>query len=342
MNIIGLTNIVKADLQIMENGEFFYISSLTQLIPWYSIFPYYFFRHNSQLYVHDFEYGHIVKDYMIDNAYITNVNHLNLLKNIGFKRVHLDKIILFKFIKNAGHAFCNILNAIYKLKDINVTEYKIIVTEDLIQFSSFLMSLIYLFFNKNQIVVIDDKTIVSFNQTIIITDYSSKIDNAIEFLRNRLKFSIMSTPINVKSYKNICLIKSTITTNQNGQNNLKTFSNEYNAYIANKGFDIIIPEKYDICTLFKIIYNSTNVILSWGCCSYLNSSFVNENANVLVLCHDDYQNEYDGLNKHGTNFLKTHWFPTICDKKLILFDLQYELTEKTKTNIDCELNKLIC
>jgi hypothetical protein len=135
--------------------------------------------------------------------------------------------------------------------------------------------------------------------------------------------SINYTNLSINTYDNIFLIKSTIT--QNTINNYRVFNNDY---ITNKGFTLILPEKLDVSILFKIIYNSKNIILSWGCCSYLNSIFVNEKSNVLVLCHIGYKVEYDGVNKpFPGGIFNSAWFPTVANKKLILYDLNTEINE---------------
>jgi hypothetical protein len=65
----------------------------------------------------------------------------------------------------------------------------------------------------------------------------------------------------IKIHNNICLIKTTQSQSQNPQ---KSFNNEYNEFIKSKNYNIIIPENYSITELFNIIYNSDNIIMSWG------------------------------------------------------------------------------
>jgi capsular polysaccharide biosynthesis protein len=267
-----------------------------------------------------------------------NETIINVLNNKNFDIIELDKVIFIKFTHtNVGHAFANIMNIIYQLKEINLTEYKIIITEDLVNCSSFLISIIYLFFNDSQIIVINDTTLVKFNKTFIIDDILDKQQINVDILINKLKVSSIIS--NIKTFDNIFLIKSTITKNTNPLN--KSFNNEYNEYFIEKGFNCIIPENYDINTLYKIINNAKNIIMSWGCCSYLNSIFVNPNSNVLVLCHIGYKTEYyNVINKWNINILDSAWFPTICNKKLILYDLESKFNDNIKMQLDDKILEL--
>jgi hypothetical protein len=78
--------------------------------------------------------------------------------------------------------------------------------------------------------------------------------------------------------------------------------------------------------------------MSWGCCSYLNSIFVNENSNILVLCHISYNNEYNSFTKD--NILYSQWFPRTCKNKFILYDLPTILDDSTKNLLKNEIDKM--
>jgi hypothetical protein len=320
----------------IENVSFFYISRFEKLISYTDIFVYYYYIINKQLYITDFEFKQVFEN--IHNN-ITNKHHNQLLNNTNFNIINIDKGIVIRFVhSNAGHAYGDIMNAIYHINKNNLNDYKIIVTEELNNWSSFLMSILYFMFDKERIVIIDNNTLVNFNNTYIIKDYSLKTEeSSIDFIK-KLKLNDSLNQNNIPYYKNICLIKTKINICNTPH---KQFNTEYNDYIKEKDFEIISPETYDIVTLFKIIYNAKNIIMSWGCCSYLNSEFINPNSNVLVLCHEGYRNEYISLLNYDMNILNTEWFPKICNKKLILFDLQYELTNDTKKLLDLKINNLL-
>jgi hypothetical protein len=325
------------DLDIIRTAQFFYISRKEKIIPWYSIFSYHFFIINNNIFIHDFEFKHITDDFFVKNNLLCNGKHIDLLINKHFTVLQLDKVIFIKNnYTNAGHSLANIMNTIYKLRDVNLCEYKIIITEDLIDCGNFLTSIIYLFFDKSQIIIVNDTTLVKFNETILIKDFSQKYSESHNFLFNKLK--TISCITNSHGYHNIFLIKSSATRNTNPEN--KTLNNEYNDYFTEKGFHLILPEQFDVSTLFSIIYNAKNVIMSWGCCSYLNTTFVNENANILILCHKGYKNEYDTLET-GEDILYSVWFPQICNKRLILYDMESDITNDIKNILDEKIHELI-
>ena len=82
--------------------------------------------------------------------------------------------------------------------------------------------------------------------------------------------------------------------------------------------------------------------MSWGCCSYLNSIFVNEKSNILVLCHKSYSNEYIAVREdYLCGILNSDWFPKKCKNKYILYDLPSELDEPTKILLNSEIDKMI-
>lgn len=113
-----------------------------------------------------------------------------MLNNNDFIILELDKVILIKHLyNNAGHAFGNIMNTIYKLKNIDLSDYKIIITEELINFSYFLTSIIYLFFDKSKIIIINDKTLIKFNKTYIIKDNSHLYFESSIYLIEKLKMN---------------------------------------------------------------------------------------------------------------------------------------------------------
>jgi hypothetical protein len=344
MDILSLSDLYKnIDEGIIElnNSSFFYISKDRETIPWYNIFPYYFYIINNKRYISDFVFRNVTS-FFEDNNIFKNEICIDLLNNKDFNTIDLDKVIFIKFVhSNAGHAFSNIMNIIYKLKDLDLSEYSIIITEDLIKFSNFLTSIIYLFFNKTQVIIINDKTLVKFNKTFIIRDEMGKQEESINFLCDK----IISNKNNIenydtiKTYENIFLIKSTLTKNQNSLN--KSFNNEYNEYFIEKGFTCIIPENYEINALFKIINNTKNVIMSWGCCSYLNSIFVNTNSNTLVICHIGYKDEYtEVIENYPLDILDSDWFPKKCNKKCILYDMETEFDDSIKIKLDEKIIEL--
>jgi hypothetical protein len=184
------------------------------------------------------------------------------------------------------------------------------------------------------VVIIDDSTLVKFKSAYIIRDLSVKCDIANGYLIDRLKSIVNITDANGVC-DNICLIKTPIT---KSGNNTRVFDGEYNDFIKSYGFMTVIPENYTIIELFRLIYGAKRVIMSWGCCSYLNSVFVNPNSNVLVLGHDEYKHEYDQFP--GFRIYDSAWFPVKSRAKLSALYLESELTNRVKVILDEKIRSL--
>ena len=70
--------------------------------------------------------------------------------------------------------------------------------------------------------------------------------------------------------------------------------------------------------------------------------FINENSNVLVLCHKGYDYEYNEVKqKFPGGIFKSGWFPNICNKKLVLYDLLSILTDDIKELLDEKIQDLL-
>jgi hypothetical protein len=324
MSISGLSTIINKNTQL-ENVEFFYVSKDKKIIHWYDIFTYHFININNQTYIYNYSFS-VVMEYFFTHEIIFPQK-----KNM----IELDKaIFITNYESNVGHMLNYIIQYINYIIDNNLTDYKIVITQDIINISPhFIKSIIYLFFDYENVIIIDDNTLVKCNITQIIIlnqvcdfhDYTNLI--------TKLKSQINTVDTHI--YDNVCLLKLDITKNTNPIN--KTFNIEYIHFLENKGFTTIIPENYNIIELFNILYNSKNVIMSWGCCSYLNSLFINPVANVLLLCHSGYKHEWTSMTEQ--QIFNSRWIPNVCNKKLILYDLPTELTDSVKNNLNIEINK---
>jgi hypothetical protein len=304
---------------MFHNVSTFYFPPKSCLNPYCSIFYYYFFIIDNKLYINDIEFNDIF-------AYFTEALYNAETKAKIFDYDNLEKIEIENgiFVKNnytnAGHAFGNIVQMLHKcFRDIeNISEFKIIVTEDLYKYNAFLISCILLFVCRDNLVILKPSQRVTCKNLVMCEDFSAKVDYSIVWLLNQLKI----TNLNKIQHENIFLIKS-----DNTQNTTPgAFNNEYNVFFRENGFVQIIPETMDISELFNVIYNSKNVIMSWGCCSYLNSIFANECNNILVLGHIKYKHEYDKTQTDG-DFYQSGWFPKKSNKALFIGDLPSELSD---------------
>jgi hypothetical protein len=316
------TDIFQGD-GFIENAAWFYVPSDKQLIPWFSNICHYFLVIHNDYYINDFEYGDVFAEFVQDiNTDISAV--LTFPRNI----LEINRAVFIKIpFLNAGHAFGNITRAIYKIKhNPLLADYTVVITQELVNFSPFLLSIIHLFFQD--VVVVDDNTTVHFKSAYIICDHSLKCETATGYLIERLKSIIDITDANGIS-ENICLIKTPIT---KSGNNRRMFDAEYNDFIKTYGFTIIVPENYTIIELFRIIYGAKRVIMSWGCCSYLNSAFTHPESSVLVLGHDGYKYEYDQFP--GDQIFESEWFPVKSRMKLRALYLDSDLTPSSKVILD--------
>jgi hypothetical protein len=74
----------------------------------------------------------------------------------------------------------------------------------------------------------------------------------------------------------------------------------------------------------------------------LNSIFVNEKSNILILCHNGYSDEITQvINEYTCGILNSGWFPVACNKKIILYDLDTEINNNTKKRLNDEIDRLL-
>ena len=308
-----------------NNIKLFYFNNLSKLIPWYDIFHYYFYIIENKIYINDFEYEKV-------HAYFCEPCNYDILEKKlvfdyeKFENIYIDNGIIIKNLyTNAGHSFGNITQIIYNIfnSNIDLTDIKIIIPEHLISYNKFLFSVILLFFDMSQLFILKENMLINFKKIYIIKDHSNKVPLAIDFLLNKLKLNL---DYNIKTPKNIFLIKSDITQNVSSG----SFNIQYNDYFKSKNLELIIPENYTIIELFNIIYNAKNIVMSWGCNAYLNSTFINENSNILIIAHIRYENEYNHSPKLNNKLILINngWIPKSFGKKLFLKDLPSILDEK--------------
>lgn len=334
--ILSLQDLTSSDNVVYQltNVKLYYFSRLSKLIPWYDTFHYYFYVIKNNIYISDLEFKNVYS-YFTLNEYQQNIEANGVSKGIT---INIDNGFFIKNIySNAGHSFGNITHHIYTIfnNNVDINNCFIIITADLLEYNKFLVSIIFLFFKKEKIIVLQEKMTIKCTQLYCVKDKSHKHPANNAFLLDKLKKNINNQQC---AHDNIFLIKSVNTQNVTDG----CFKLEYNEYFISKGFKLIIPENHDIIELFNIIYNAKNVILSWGCCAYLNSVFVNEHANVFVISHIRYNNEYNEVIKHyNGGIYNSGWFPEKCNKKIFLGDLESTLDEQTIELLDQHMSLLI-
>jgi hypothetical protein len=317
-----------SDGNVKNEGEFFYVYCNQ---PFFHNLSQHVFKFADTYYIEDNSYAHITCD--IINKYNDKTFIIPENKN----KLNLKNVLIITTGKNlnAGHAYARIMNTIFKFfkSGENVDDYSIVVTDE-IKFSKFLTSLIYFFFDKDKIFLLDNNTTLIFEKCFYCLNYEFRVIEHDRFLIDLLLEKRANDP-KILDSENICMIK----TNQSySRNNSRCFDETYNEYIKSKGFTIIRPEDYDVLGLFNILYNAKNVILSWGCCAYLNSTFLNENVNYLCLGHFSYAHEYNGFAYIVPDHL---WKPIKYNKTLYCLDLKKDLDENAIKELNIKIDELL-
>lgn len=291
------------------------------------------FFNNNMYYANHFSNVNINND--IKNVNSENNKRVkNKLSTFNYENIYFDKaIILYSNIKSVGHEFANIIHTIYLININRLEDFDIIISDQILNLGTFLLSVIDKFIPKEKIHYVNNNQIINIKETYInfpTSFFKTKI--SIDFLIDNIK---LVNDISIK-YDNVCLIKSTSSNNMQSSN--RAFDNNYKEYFINNNFEIFDAEKFDVVTLFNIINNAKNIVLSWGCNSWINSTFVNRNSNLMVLCHSKYNNEFVRDNVNHQNY--SNWIP-ICDKLVMVYDLESNFDENTKNLLDDKLSELL-
>ena len=289
-----------------------------------------FIKHDNKIYFMDYfgnQYENICKKIADINDNINKKEY----KNLNIKK----GLILYNITKSAGHELCFIIAGIYLLDKLGLlNEYEIVISNAILNFGKFMKSILLLFFKENQIHFIDDNTIVNISESIIYNPPHYKVHEHNNVLLNKLNLNLNTNSY----YKNVCLIKSTIDGNYLNTPQ-KCFYQRYLNLFKKNNFHILSPNDYDVITLFNIINNCDNIILSWGCNAWINSIFVNKKTNVMILCHKGYSNEYNKNYNYNKNNL-TLCTP-ICNKLIMVYDLESDLNIDSEQKLQEHINILI-
>jgi hypothetical protein len=125
------------------------------------------------------------------------------------------------------------------------------------------------------------------------------------------------------------------------QSSHRSFSNKYSLFFEKNSFNIFYVENLELIEIYYLIKNSKNIVLSWGANSWCNSIFVNKSHNLITLCHVGYKNEYNHLkNIQNIENHYTQWTP-ICNKNILIYDIDTEFTESTEQLLTNKLRELL-
>ena len=336
-NILDFTN--KKNYATLENAN-----DLCELLNCIKVkdISYTYFKNNmgNCFFLHFVKYNNVIyhMDYFGQHSNCKkNMNHINNhIQNVNYKQINIKKgIILYNITKSAGHEMCSILCGIYHLYKLNLLDdYTVVVSDAILLLGQCIKSIIFLFIKESNVIFVDDKTIINIEESIIYTPPHYKIQQHNDMLLEKL-----NQHKNLIKYDNVCLIKSVIDGDYMNTP-LKTFKLCYLELFKKNHYEIISPNHMDIITLFNIINNCKNIILSWGCNSWINSIFVNKKTNVMILCHIHYKNEWSNHNFTYSKDVLTLCTP-ICNKLIMEFDLPSELNNDITIQIQNHLKDLI-
>ena len=330
-NILLASNLCdKNNFQLINNLEYIYFK-YHQCIKLY--FNTHFISFNDNTYFIDHFKNNNIEDIILNSNSEDIINFKNIIINTTYKQLTFNKAIIIWFhTKSMGHEMAMIIYLIYLYFINNWVDYDIIISDDILNYGIFINSILPLFIDKSKIHYVDNLTKVIINETIIYYPPHYFEDNALNFLITKLE-----TLKNNKSLENnICLIK-TINNKLIYNTPLKSFNEDYNIYFNKKyNFIIIEPTNYEIIDLYNIVNNSKNIIMSWGCNSWINKIFVNKNSNFICLCHIGYKNEYINYEGKENNNIKTLITP-ICKNLIMIYDLNINLDIETQKIIDEKL-----
>ena len=325
----------------IKDCKYKYYSNATDFIQSYKLLHAHCLLLNNIMYIPDREFDFYVNNFIKNNKL--------LLINNDVESIYLDEAyILYHTYDNAGHTLGLILYGILKYIEGNY-KCKILVSKKLFNLSIFIKSVINMFINDDDIILIDENITYCIKNCYVndakykyhfintVSDYfydeknnisECKINNndiiktghseEINLLINKLK--IYDGLIEKKEcFKKICLIKTNI--KENFSKN-RHFDESYKVFFENNGFEVLEPSIFSVKELYLLLKNAKQVVLSWGCNSWINRVLVEMRTHVIILCHNGYKHEYTSI-KTQTNL---HFSPT-CNRTTYIYDLDTSINE---------------
>lgn len=316
-SVLPLTPIAPVNnIKHVQNVTFVYFSNKAYFSYWYT----HYMNIDGQTHLVDFFYPHDLIEPAMDRNNAFNRQFNTLLQTTEYKELHFEKaIVLHIYTKAPSHEFAQIINLIYIYKTFNLQDYDIVVNIDIKNLGNSISSILEVFIDPNKIHYVDHDNKVFIKTGIIYNSTSSRENIHVNYLVNELKHF----RVNKNQYEKICFIKNN--GSKNLYSNIRMFDESYINYFSSKGYVFIDPAGYHVIDLFNLIQDAKNVIFTWGSNSWVNSSYCNEQNNVMILCHIGYEHEY------STSF--PCWTPVICNRLV-------KVTGLTSDPINNEVYKL--
>lgn len=343
MNILNSNEITfDSDIKICDNCIYFYYNNIPHTIslPEHNVRILYY---NDIYYIINYNklyYDNFINCSRDKDTLITVINNINNYKE---KTVFIENAFIIDCsTNNGGHTFSLISNALYLFFKNNlntINNIKVCILESLLEQKKFNYSVILSFISEDNIIIMKDNIHYNINKLYYHHNIEEKRNYSTSFILNKIYSDILTKNIYNTHYENISIIKTSDTFNNTPN---RAFSIEYNYIFKKYNFITIHPENYKIDELYYILYNCKNIIMSWGCCSYLNSIFLNKNVNILLLCNINYKHEYENrLNDNIEDTRKYEWYPKEYNKCIIMKDLTSNLTSNIEYDLENNIKSLI-
>jgi hypothetical protein len=181
---------------------------------------------------------------------------------------------------NMGHALSIIFSIIMRYMDTWILEKSTIVIQD--DTYKNIINILLIFFNKNQILLLEENKSYKFNN-IIIPDIDRGDVMSIHTY-NKIKKHILDSG-NVKKYKDLGRENRKVILVKQNKNKFSgcigyDIDDEMKEYCFDNDIMIIKPEDYDICELIYILSNASMITTSPGAISYTHMIFFNQKGKL--------------------------------------------------------------
>lgn len=242
------------------------------------------------------------KEALLDETHSFNRDCNSLLENAKEPVITVDKaIILHIYTSEPGHEFALIIQLLYIYDTFKLHDYDIVLSRTAKNLGNSISSIVDTLFGSNKIHYVNNCEKVFINNSVIYWGDSIRNSNWV----NNLNMRLQNFRLKTNKYDKICFIKTSNSKNLHFKRCM--FDESYVDYFSSKGYVFIDPAGYNVIDLFNLIQDAKNIIFTWGSGCYINSSYCNENNNVMVLCHCGYEHEYVTDYNHV-------WLPVVCNR----------------------------
>ena len=250
---------------------------------------------------------------------------------------HLEQAIFFHASSpNAGHEFFAVLNILYSLRADPSSpgqELCAIVSTQLAEEHGHAMELIRAHFPSERLVIAPPLTPVLARKLVCPQLIEIKLFPALGQLPSLLG-GVAAGPMRDR----VALLKTPHTVNSSLC--ARHFGTSVVDLLEERGFLVVRPEALALRAVFAAVHGARKLVMSWGCCSYLNSIYAHPDTDVLVLGHEGYQHELNRLREDGVRPEESPWLPERCRSARVLTGLGTELTEETRAVVSEAVREL--